>query len=60
MEVRTKVPSTYKAIEGVVNKLAHTIQEFLDSPEIQQQIQKEPYKIVIISTDQKELKVIQN
>jgi hypothetical protein len=60
MEVRTTVASTYKDIEGVVNKLASTIQEFLDSAEIQQQIQNEPYKIVIISTDKKELKVIQN
>jgi hypothetical protein len=60
MEVRTTVASTNKDIDGVVNKLAQTIQEFLDSAEIQQQIQNEPYKIVIISTDKKELKVIQN
>jgi hypothetical protein len=60
IEVRTTVPSTYKDIEGVVNKLAHTIQEFLDSAEIKQQIQNEPYKIAIVSTDKKELKVIQN
>jgi hypothetical protein len=60
MEVRTTVSSTYKDIDGVVNELAQTIQEFLDSSEIQHQIQDEPYKIVIISTDKKELKVIQN
>ncbi|MFD2444072.1 hypothetical protein ACFSO7_08745 [Bacillus sp. CGMCC 1.16607] len=60
IEVRTTVPSTYKDIEGVVNKLAQTIQEFLDSSEVKHQIQEEPYKIVIISTDKKELKVIQN
>jgi hypothetical protein len=59
MEVRTTVPSTNKDIEVVVNKLAQTIQEFLDSAEIQQQIQNEPYKIAIVSTDKKELKVIQ-
>jgi hypothetical protein len=60
MEVRTTIPSTYKDIDGVVNKLTQTILEFLASAEIQQQIQNEPYKIVIISTDKKELKVIQN
>jgi hypothetical protein len=60
MEVRTTVASTHKDIEGVVKKLAYTIQEFLDTPEIKQQIQNEPYKIVIKSSDKKELKVMQN
>lgn len=60
MEVRTTVPSTYKDIDEVVNQLAQTIQEFLNTADIQHQIQGEPYKIVIISTDKKELKVIQN
>jgi hypothetical protein len=60
MEVRTTVPSDYRDIDEVVTKLEQTIQEFLNSAEIQQQIQGEPYKVVITSTDEKELKVIQN
>jgi hypothetical protein len=60
MEVRTTVPSTFKDIDEVVNQLAQTIQEFLDSPGIRNQIQDESYKIVITSSDKKELKVLQN
>jgi hypothetical protein len=60
MEVRTTVPSTDKHIDEVVNQLTQTIQELLLSDDIQKQIDNEPYKIVILSSDKKELTVIQN
>jgi hypothetical protein len=60
IEVRTTIPSTDPNIDEVVNTLEVTILEFLQSPDIQKQIQNEPYKVTIESTDKKELKVIQN
>ncbi|KAA0547046.1 DUF4030 domain-containing protein [Bacillus sp. BGMRC 2118] len=60
IEIQTTVSASDKNSRKVVKSIKQTIQEFIQSSEVQEKVKEDKYKIVIKSKEGKEMDVIKN